>query len=469
MLETVTLVTFTAMLVCGIVLDLPLLGVLVAGWLLFFDYGLLRGHDMGALARMSSRGLRSIKGVLVLFALIGALTASWRAAGTIPAITCWSARVVTPATLVPATFLLCCAMSLLTGSSFAAAATTGVICMTIATSMGANLPLVGGAIISGSFIGDHCSPMSSSASLVAQITGTDLFSNVGRMVGVGVVPFVGCCVLYAGLGAGGTSGVGLDPQVASGIAEAFRSFDLSPVVLVPVGVVFALCLLRVNVRLTMVLSLLSAVVICVTVQGMTPGEVGMALVCGYHAADPAVARLANGGGICSMAEIAAIVTVASTYSGLFEGTRLLDGLGSLVSTLARRVTPFVGVLVTSVVTAAIACDQVVAIMLVRQLCDECERADTALALDLESSVALVPALIPWSTSCVGIVAFTGMPVTSVLCAFLPMLVPLWSLCLSLWQHAHPSFVDGFAARAMGLTEQDDARRIAASEVVRNAA
>ena len=443
MLETVTLVTFTAMLVCGIVLDLPLLGVLVAGWLLFFDYGLLRGHDMGALARMSSRGLRSIKGVLVLFALIGALTASWRAAGTIPAITCWSARVVTPATLVPATFLLCCAMSLLTGSSFAAAATTGVICMTIATSMGANLPLVGGAIISGSFIGDH--------------------------VGVGVVPFVGCCVLYAGLGAGGTSGVGLDPQVASGIAEAFRSFDLSPVVLVPVGVVFALCLLRVNVRLTMVLSLLSAVVICVTVQGMTPGEVGMALVCGYHAADPAVARLANGGGICSMAEIAAIVTVASTYSGLFEGTRLLDGLGSLVSALARRVTPFVGVLVTSVVTAAIACDQVVAIMLVRQLCDECERADTALALDLESSVALVPALIPWSTSCVGIVAFTGMPVTSVLCAFLPMLVPLWSLCLSLWQHAHPSFVDGFAARAMGLTEQDDARRIAASEVVRNAA
>ncbi len=77
------------------------------------------------------------------------------------------------------------------------------------------------------------------------------------------------------------------------------------------------------------------------------------------------------------------------------------------------------------------------------------------------SVTLMPALIPWSTSCVGIVAFTGMPVTSVLCAFLPLLVPTWTLALSLWQHAHPTFVDGDIAQALGLTEADDLRRLAA--------
>ena len=37
MLETVTLVTFAAMLVTGIVYDFPLLLALIAGWLLFFD------------------------------------------------------------------------------------------------------------------------------------------------------------------------------------------------------------------------------------------------------------------------------------------------------------------------------------------------------------------------------------------------------------------------------------------------
>ena len=460
MLETVTLVTFAAMLVTGIVYDLPLLAVLVLGWMLFFDYGLVRGYDMGTLARMSAKGIDSVGSVLLLFALIVAPTASWRAAGTIPAITCWSVRVVTPSTLVIATFLLCCVMSILTGSSFAAAATTGVICMSIATSIGANTMLVGGAIISGSFLGDQCSPMSSSASLVAGITKTNLFDNVGRMVRTGVVPFVVCTGLYCLLGAASSEHAEVPAEVVTGVTQAFRSFDLSPVVLLPVVLVFALCLLRVNVKLTMTASLLTAVVICLTVQGMSVPELLVTLLTGYHAADPAIARLANGGGVSSMADIAAIVAVASTYAGLFEGTGLLAGMGRIVSDLSRRSTPYLGVLVTSVLTAAIACDQVVAIMLVRQLCDQCEGADSALALDMETSVTLVPALIPWSTSCVGIVAFTGMPAVSVLCAFLPALVPLWTLALSLWQHAHPGFVDGPVAQTLGLTEEDDIRRLA---------
>ena len=462
MLEAATLVTFAGMLVCGIVYDLPLLGVLILGWLLFFDYGLLRGHDMRSLARMSVRGLSNVGSVLLLFALIGALTASWRAAGTIPAITCWSVSVLTPATLVPASFLLCCVMSLLTGSSFATSATMGVVCMTIGTSIGANPALVGGAIVSGCFVGDQCSPMSSSASLVAGITGTDLIHNVTRMMGTGFIPFLACLGLYAATGLVGMESAVIPDEVVSGVSQAFRSFELSPVVLVPVVVVFVLCLLRVNVRLTILSSLVTAIAVCVWVQGMALTDVLQALVMGFHAADPSVARLADGGGVVSMAELAAIVAVASTYSGLFEGTGLIDGLSDGVTALARRTTPYVGVMVASVATAAIACDQVVAIMLVRQLCDECELADSALALDIETTVELMPAIIPWSTSCVGIAAFTGMPTASVACAFLPMLVPAWLLGVSLWQQSHPDFVDGVAARAMGLTEEDDLRRLRAA-------
>lgn len=460
MLETITLVTFAAMLITGIVYDFPLLVALIAGWLLFFDYGLLRGFDTCELWRMSTRGLSDVGPVLCLFVLIGALTASWRAAGTIPAIICWSARVIGPSTLVPASFLLCCVMSLLTGSSFASAATTGVICMAIASSMGANLMLTGGAIVSGCFFGDQCSPMSSSASLVAGITGTNLLSNVSRMMRTGAVPFACCLGLYSLLGVLLAPGADVTTDIALSGTEALRSFVLDPIVFAPIVVVFALCLLRVNVRWTIVASLVTAVAIEVFVQGMDLQEVAHALVYGYHAADPEVARLADGGGVLSMAELSVIVAVASTYAGLFEGTGLLAGLESTVTSLARHTTPFVGVLATSVFTTAIACDQVLAIMLVRQLCDGCERASSALALDMESSVTLIPALIPWSTSCVGIVAFTGMPMASVCCAFLPMLVPAWTLAISLWQHEHPAFVDGPTAKAMGLTVEDDVRRLA---------
>lgn len=460
MLETMVLGLFVAMLMTGMLLGLPLTVALVLGWVLFFDYGLLRGFDMGELARMSLRGVRSCASVLALFVVIGALTASWRAAGTIPAITCLSSTLVEPSTLVLTAFLLCSAMSTLTGSSFASAATTGVICMSIANAMDANAILVGGAILSGCFFGDRCSPLSSSAALVASLTKSDLFANIDRMARTGVVPLALCLVLY------GVSGalVGV-PHAASAaqpdLASAFsRSFVLSPVVMLPVVVVLVLSIAKVDVKVAMLASMGVALALCISVQGMSPSEVPHLLVWGYQSPDPTIGRLANGGGIVSMADIALVVGVASTYSGIFEGTGLLEGLRDYANQVAQRSTPFVCVLACSIACSVIACDQVVAIMLTSQLCEGVEREGSALALDLENSVVVIPALVPWSTSCVGIVAFVGMPIASVWCAFLCMLVPAWTLAISLWQSRHPAFVETAAAQALGLTEADDVRRLA---------
>lgn len=474
MLEAMVLGLFVAMLVVGIVFGLPLVLTLLVGWLLFFDYGLLRGFDMRELAVMSLRGVRSCGSVLLLFAIIGALTASWRAAGTIPAITCLSARFLGPSTLVLATFLLCSAMSLLTGSSFATAATTGVICMSVARALGANVVPVGGAVLSGCFVGDRCSPISSSAALVASLTSSELLDNVRRMVRTGIAPFVLCCALYALVG--GVSNAltpahapsfgksvalmgATAPSGSSSMATALSaSFDLSPVVLIPVAVVVVLSLARVSVPLTMLASLAVSLVLCVRVQGVAPAELPHILIEGYTCANASVARIASGGGVLSMAEIACIVGIAATYSGIFEETGLLAGLRDFAHDLARRSTPFVCVLICGMGACVVACDQVVALMLTHQLCDGIEHGGSALALDLENSVAVIPALIPWSTSCVGIAAFVGMPVRSIAFAFFPVLVPLWTLGISLWVQRHPEFVDGNAARALGLTREDDARR-----------
>ena len=472
MLEAMVLGLFVAMLVVGIILGLPLVLTLAIGWLLFFDYGLLRGFDMRELAAMSLRGVRSCGSVLLLFAIIGALTASWRAAGTIPAITCLSTRLLGPSTLVLATFLLCSAMSVLTGSSFASAATTGVICMSVARALGADVVPVGGAILSGCFFGDRCSPISSSAALVASITSSDLLTNVRRMVRTGLAPFALCCVLYAAVGAvsnvlvpahapsfgKSVALMGAAAPGGSSMAEALAaSFDLSPVVLLPVAVIVVLSFARVSVPVTMLASLAVSLVLCVRVQGVAPAALPRILIEGYVCANSAIARVANGGGVLSMAEIALIVGIAATYSGMFEDTGLLVGLRDFAHDLARRSTPFVCVLICGVGACVVACDQVVALMLTCQLCDGVEHTGSALALDLENSVAVIPALIPWSTSCVGIAAFVGMPMRSIAFAFFPVLVPLWTLGLSLWMQRHPDFVDGVTASALGLTREDDAR------------
>ena len=444
---------FVATLVTTLAIGAPIPVALIIGYALFFNYGLHQGHELPELLRMSAKGLKTVRPILVLFLIIGMLTASWRAAGTIPAIACASTQVIGAGTLVPLTFLLCCAMSMLMGSSFGASATMGVICMTIGSTMGVSPALMGGAILSGSFFGDRCSPMSSSAALVATLTKTDLFENVERMVKSAAVPLVLTIALYAVLGAGSTSAANV-PDLVGPFSDVF---DLSAVAFLPALVVLVLSLAKVNVRRTMLASLACAIVITVTVQGESVSNLPQILLWGYRAPAGPVADLVNGGGIVSMAEIALIVATVSTYSGLFSGTGLLDNANRQVTLLARRTTPFAGVLATSLITSFIACDQILVVMLADQLCDRIEHDGSALALDLENSAILVPALTPWSTSCAGILSFIGAPVSSILFAFFAILVPAWTLAISLFQLRHPQFSESRAAHMLGLDERDDVR------------
>ena len=62
--------------------------------------------------------------------------------------------------------------------------------------------LTAGAVLSGIFFGDRCSPMSSSAILVYSLTGTDIYRNIRGMMKTSLVPFLVSCVLYVVLAGG---------------------------------------------------------------------------------------------------------------------------------------------------------------------------------------------------------------------------------------------------------------------------
>ena len=459
MVEFGVLGAFAVMLVVTMGMGMPLWGSLALGLLLFGGYGIYRGHSLRELGRMGLSGVKTIGGVLSLLVIIGMITATWRASGTIPAIVCLSTRLISPRLYLLVAFLLCSGMSMLMGTSFGASATMGVICMTIARAMGVNPALAGGAILAGAYCGDRCSPMSSSASVVATITGSDLFDNVNRMIRTGAVPFAASCMLYAVVGSL-TAGSGMVPDVA----QAFvRVFDLSPVVLLPAVVVVILSCLKVDVHKTMLVSLALALAICVGVQGIPVRDLPALLWGGFRVADPELSHMVDGGGIVTMVEIVVIIAIVASYAGLFEGTGLIRGMRGVVNGVSRRYTPFVGVLATSVFTSIISCEQTLAVMLTQQLCGEVEGNGSALALDLENSVVVVSALAPWSIGCAAILSFVSAPAASVLWAFLLYLIPAWTLVLSWHERRDPAFVDSAAGHFFGLAAHDDARRFHPAE------
>ena len=426
-MEWLTLGLFCAALLLCVTLDLSILYALAFGLLLFLLYGRRKGFAWGELLRVALDGVKTVRNILITFVLIGVLTAFWRAGGTIPVIVCYATSLIRPSVFLLMTFLLNCAVSVLTGTSFGTGATMGVICAAMGTAMGVDIRLIGGAILSGVYFGDRCSPVSTSALLVADLTGTNIFDNIRRMLRSALIPFLLACAAYAALGAfSAHGGEALDLWALFG-----REFSLHGAALLPAAVILLLSLFRVNVKIAMGASILTAIPLCLMLQGVEPAELIRIALRGYRAVDAEVAPMVNGGGIASMLKVGGIVCLSSSYTGIFRKTGLLDGAKRAVGGLAAQSTPFAAMLVTSVLAGMIACNQTLTVMLTSQLCGELRKNDGDYALDLEDSAIVLAALIPWSIAGAVPLAAAGAPVSAMALACYLYFLPLWRLALSL--------------------------------------
>ena len=425
-MEWLVLGLFCGGLILCLLLDVSILYALLFGLLLFLLYGRRKGFAWGELLGMALAGVKTVRNILITFLLIGVLTAFWRSAGTIPVIVCYAAKLIRPSVFLLMAFLLNAGVSVLTGTSFGTAATMGVITATMGGVMGVPVVLTGGAVLSGVFFGDRCSPVSTSALLVAELTQTGIFDNIRRMVKTALAPFLASCAVYALLGLLAPHGAGtLD------LVSLFsREFSLSLWAAVPAAVILVLSLLRVNVKLAMTASILSAVPVCLWLQGRVPLELLETALTGFAAGDAQAAAMLNGGGITSMLRVGAIVCLSSSYSVLFRKTGLLDKVKGAIGRLAGRTGPFFAILATSALAGMVACNQSLTILLVHQLCRELHEDPSDMALDLEDTAVVVAPLVPWSIAGAVPLSAVGAPGISVLLACYLYLLPLWRLIRS---------------------------------------
>ena len=424
MTEIFLLGIFSASLLACICLEKSILIALLFGLGIFSFYAHEHGHSPQKIFGMWKDGVRPIKPILITLMLIGIITALWRAAGVIPAIIFYTAEFFSPATILLSTFWLCSLISVLTGTAFGTCATMGVICAAIAESLGVPTWLTGGAVLSGCYFGDRCSPMSTSALLVATLTRTDIFKNLVGMIRTGTVPLILASALYLAAGIFFAGEV----QTVVNAKEIFaRTFTINPLVLIPAILIVVLSLFRLKVQLMMSASILACTAVAICIQGTTLDELLSFAITGFTPTDEELAKLLSGGGILSMANVAAIVGLSSCYAGIFQATGFLNRLQSLMINLGKKFSPFASVLIASIITSMIACNQTLAIMLTHQLCKQVEPRAEIFAIHIENSAVVVSPLIPWAISCAVPVAIISAPTSSIFAAWYLYLIPLWCL------------------------------------------
>ncbi len=421
---------FSAALLVCVVSGISIFWALGFACAMFAMYGRRSGFGWKKLGKMAVSGMMQMKTIFVTFIFIGMLTAAWRLSGTIPYIVYYATGACSPKIMLLLTFLLCAGMSMLTGTAFGTAATMGVICVTMASSMGIPLTWAGGAMLSGIFVGDRASPVSTCALLVASITGTDHYTNVKRMLRSAIVPFILTASIYALTGLGAAGGA-----ANSSVRELFaESFVLNPVEVIPAAIVVVLAIARVKVIITMSISIVAASAIAITVQKVDIMYLLKAFLIGFTPENAELAAVLSGGGVKSMLTVYAMLIISGFMTGIFKGTGFMVGMSSITEKISDRITPFGCVILMSIITVMISCNQSLSTILTQQLCAPVVLSKQQLADDLNNSVVTIAGLIPWSIACNVPLTMTGATVASAPMAFFLFLVPICTLAASLYKN-----------------------------------
>ncbi len=406
--------------------NISILYALVFGYVLFFIYAYRSGLSFHTILKLSFMGIKTVKNILITFGLIGVLTALWRAAGTIPALVCYASHIISPQAFIMLAFLLNCLVSFLTGTAFGTAATMGAICMVIANALHVNPMITGGAILSGVYFGDRCSPVSTSALLVATLTKTDIYENIKNMIKTAMIPMLLSCVMYFGLGF-------LMPVSEAGSIDIYgmftSEFRIGIIPIIPALFILVLSLAKVKVKNSMLVSIIASIFICLFYQKCTALEILKFSILGFKTSNVEIMHIINGGGVVSMLKVCAIVCISSCYFGIFENTDLLSPLKKLIGITEKKFSSYTVTLLISMIANAFACNQTLGIMLTEQLCKHIEKDRKKLAIYLENSAVVIAPLVPWSIAGSVSLSSAGAPHGAMITAFFLMLLPLYSLFL----------------------------------------
>jgi len=422
-----TLVCF-ALFLCAVAFCLiaghKLLWALLLGLVLFTLLGLYRGFSLKELAAMAwPKGKRAMI-VIQVFLTIGMVTALWRASGTISFFLYHGLRSISPRLFLLVAFLLSSALSFALGTSMGVTGTAGVVLITLARSGGVNLAMTAGAVLSGAYFGDRCSPMSSCATLVAACTETKLYNNVREMLKTGTLPTI-LTVVFFGILSFLNPITTVDTEVLSTLSE---HFSLHWIVLLPALVMLVLPLLKVPVKWAMLVSAIAAFVLTVILQGMPIAEALRTALLGYAPDQPQLSAILSGGGLISMVHSSGVVFVTGLYAGILEGTKILAPAHHWAEKLADRIGLFPSSILVSIAIAAVFCNQSVVVLMSEQLLSPSYRAKgasrTEQALDIANSGVMLAGLVPWSIALTVPLSMLGVGLEAVPYAALLYLIPL---------------------------------------------
>lgn len=335
--------------------------------------------------------------LVFIFALLGALSASWFISGTIPALIYYGIKIINPNYFYVFSFLITSLFSFLIGSSFGTVGTIGLVMVSLARGVGLDIYIVAGSIISGAYFGDRGSPMSSSANFVSILTETEIYSNVKGMFKASILPYLITLSLYFYLGRNIES-----KFIENNILTLLnQNFYLDFLVFIPMIYLVIMCLLKKNIRHTILVSIFLSLIIGWFLQNYEDRNFIKVLIYGFKLPiENELYNVIRGGGIFSMGTAMVMALLSCGLVNIVDKLGILKLVSEKIGVVKSEWKIYLYTIVVAILTAVISCSQSTSILLTSQIMKKIYKKNgftkELLALDIENSSVVLSSLIPWN-------------------------------------------------------------------------
>lgn len=364
-----------------------------------------------------TNNISGIGTALIILLIIGALSGAWMVSGVVPTLIYYGIQIIHPSFFLVSTCLICCIVSVMTGSSWTTIATIGIALMGIGEAQGFSPGWIAGAIISGAYFGDKVSPLSDTTVLAASVSGTPIFSHIRYLLFTTIPSLIITLVIFiiAGLSHEATS-TGNIAEFTQALDSKFNISGWLMIVPILTGVMIAkkvpsLITLFVSTALAAVFAVFFQPDLLVEIAGdagshmLTLVKGAMSILFGSTSLDAGNSQINDliaTRGMSGMLNTIWLIICAMCFGGAMTAGGMLESITRVFTRFAKtRVSMVSSTVASGLFLNITTADQYISIILTgnmfRDIYEENGYEGRLLGRTTEDAVTVTSPLIPWNT------------------------------------------------------------------------
>ena len=326
-LSSLAIVLIVAFIAVGIgIFNVNIAILLFLCWMIMWPFAAHLGYSFSEMEGFAYEMAQKCIAPAAIILAVGMMIASFMAAGTVPTILVAGLKLITPKFFLALTFVMCCIMSVIMGTSWGTLGTVGIAMMGVGAGLGVNPAITAGAVVSGAWFGDKMSPMSDSTIMCSTITETYIMDHIKAMMQTTIPAAVVSLVIYLGIGIG-ISGDSYDASTVDSIMNGLKGmFHINLIPVIPIVVVIVMILMKKGTIVSMMSGTVVAILIAVFYQGYSVADMGTFLYSGFtcETKNEILISLLNRGGMTSMLSLLAVFVGGLGLGGILDKTGMLE-------------------------------------------------------------------------------------------------------------------------------------------------